>query len=489
MTARVLVVGLDAVEAPVLQRLVEEGRAPNLAALAARGRTAVVHPGCMDDLPGAIWQDIGTGRPAWVHGDYYPSRIHTGEALVRPIDPTVHADHYYWAIAARAGRRVLVVDQPLVPALTSVPEVTLVAEWHVHDQLWGSGSNPPELFAELEARHGRRPVDRCDTAHRGTLEGYEAWVGELLEQLETKTAMVEDLLGRQAWDLCTVGFSEGHCAGHQLWHLHDPTWSAHPAGCTPRQRGLLEDVYVGLDAAIGRLVAEAGDDATVLVFTSHGMGPYVGGPQLLPDLLARLGYGDARRLPPWVRPFLPVRTVQRLWRRFPSLKRATAGSSLQARGFLRPEVRAVAVPNNRVGAIRVRVAGREPDGGVRPEALPGVLDDLTAELLALEQPGTGERIVARVVRTAEAFGPERHPDLPDLLVVFRRDLGALVSAAGPRVGTVARGLQRPDLSRTGDHTDAAALWCAGPEAGVVPAGEPSHLDLAPAILAMLGVEA
>jgi predicted AlkP superfamily phosphohydrolase/phosphomutase len=160
---------------------------------------------------------------------------------------------------------------------------------------------------------------------------------------------------------------------------------------------------------------------------------------------------------------------------------------LQARGFLRPGVRAVAVPNNRVGAIRVRVAGREPDGGVRPEDLPGVLDDLTAELLALEQPGTGERIVARVVRTADAFGPERHPDLPDLLVVFRRDLGELVAAVGPRVGTVARGLQRPDLSRTGDHTDAAALWCAGPATGVIPAGEPSHLDLAPAILAMLEV--
>jgi predicted AlkP superfamily phosphohydrolase/phosphomutase len=115
-----------------------------------------------------------------------------------------------------------------------------------------------------------------------------------------------------------------------------------------------------------------------------------------------------------------------------------------------------------------------------------VLDDLTAELSALELPGTGERIVAEVVRTAEVFGPDRHADLPDLLVVFRRDLGELRAAVGPRIGTVERALQRPDLARTGDHTDAAALWCAGPASGAVPAGEPSHLDIAPAILAMLG---
>src|SRR5262245_38631072 len=104
---------------------------------------------CMDLLPGAIWQDLRTGRSAGAHGDWFPSRIHTGEAVVRPIDPTQHAQHYYWSAAARAGRRVAVVDQPLVPVIDSVDGATVIAEWHVHDQLWGRGSHPPELITEL----------------------------------------------------------------------------------------------------------------------------------------------------------------------------------------------------------------------------------------------------------------------------------------------------------------------------------------------------
>ncbi len=205
----------------------------------------------MDTLPGAIWQDVATGQESHRHGDYYPIRLHTGEQVIRSIEPTMHADRYYWTAAARAGRRVAIVDQPLVPVLPTVPEVTQIAEWHVHDQLWGSGSNPPGLFAELESRFGRQPIDRCDFAHRGTLDGYVSWTEELRRQLTTKTAMVEDLLAHEAWDLFSVAFGEGHCAGHQLWHLHDETWWSHPADCPERHRGLLDEVYVALDTALG----------------------------------------------------------------------------------------------------------------------------------------------------------------------------------------------------------------------------------------------
>jgi predicted AlkP superfamily phosphohydrolase/phosphomutase len=370
-----------------------------------------------------------------------------------------------------------------------VPEVTLIAEWHVHDQLWGSGSNPPELFAELEAIHGSPHIDRCDMAHRRTLDGYETWAGELLDRLRSKVSMLEDLLGRKDWDLFTVAFSEGHCAGHQMWHLHDPAWHAHPSGCSDRQRGLLEEVYVALDAAVGRVIDAAGPGATTLVFTSHGMGPYIGGTQLLPDVLRGLGLGDGRRLPPWIRPVLPVHIVQKAWARFPGLRRATAGTVLQQRGFVRPGVKAIAVHNNRVGAIRLNVRGREPAGEVDPAAADDLMADITEELLDLRHATSGERVVARVVRTADEFGPGRHPDLPDLLVVFRRDLGELSTVIGPRVGTISRAVQRPDYPRTGDHTDVARLWCQGPGAEALPAGRTiTTLDLAPAILSMVGLE-
>ena len=92
--------------------------------------------------------------------------------------------------------------------------------------------------------------------------------------------------------------------------------------------------------------------------------------------------------------------------------------------------------NNRCAAVRLNLAGREPNGQVQPGPEANtLLDELRAELEALEQPGTRERIVARVVTADEAFGPNHHPDVPDLMVAFRQDLGLLEAAESPRFGS------------------------------------------------------
>src|SRR4051794_4428463 len=108
MPAQVLVVGWDAVEAPIVEALLAHGRMPHLAELVADGATAALRADCMDLLPGAIWQDLTLGVSVGRHGDYYPERIHTGETVIRSIDPAQHAAAYYWAQAARAGRKVAV---------------------------------------------------------------------------------------------------------------------------------------------------------------------------------------------------------------------------------------------------------------------------------------------------------------------------------------------------------------------------------------------
>ena len=111
---------------------------------------------------------------------------------------------------------------------------------------------------------------------------------------------------------------------------------------------------------------------------------------------------------------------------------------------------------------------------------------LRQELMALEHPERGEPIVERVLSAEEAFGPERHPDVPDLMVVFRTDLGQLEACRSERVGLIRRPLFTPHKPRTGDHTTDSRLWAVGPG---VPAtrGEARAVDLAPTVLGLLGV--
>jgi predicted AlkP superfamily phosphohydrolase/phosphomutase len=153
--------------------------------------------------------------------------------------------------------------------------------------------------------------------------------------------------------------------------------------------------------------------------------------------------------------------------------------------------------NNRCAAIRVNVRGREPYGCVEPGAeADALVDELRRELLALRQPGTGEPIVDLVATPAELFGPEFHPDLPDLTVGFRTDLGRLEACESPRIGRVDVTLwsrdTRPDgwpvtLGRTGDHTDASRLWICAPGTSAHDGGTGSVLDVSPTVLTLLAV--
>jgi predicted AlkP superfamily phosphohydrolase/phosphomutase len=289
--------------------------------------------------------------------------------------------------------------------------------------------------------------------------------------------------------------------GHHFWHYLDPTHPAHEPNPPAGFADAIATIYARLDDALGRLIEAAGADATVLVVASHGMGRTAAGWQLLPEVLVRLGLSSdggtaggsaVRRLQNALRD-----RVRRRWVRvLQEVADTRLARAVQSRmgGMVFPlqssRTRATILPNNRVGAIRLNVQGREPYGCVAPGAeAAALLEELRRELLALEDPASGERIVARVETADEAFGPSHHPDVPDLLVIFRTDLGPLEACRSARVGTVRAPSRNARIPRTGDHTSESRLWAVGP--GIrrgAQVGGGSTLSIAPTILQLLGVE-
>ena len=154
-----------------------------------------------------------------------------------------------------------------------------------------------------------------------------------------------------------------------------------------------------------------------------------------------------------------------------------------------PGTLAVALRNNRCGAIRINLQGREPFGAVAPGAeAQALIENLRRELLALRQPGSNELIITRVVTAEEEFGRDHHQDVPDLMVTFRTDLGYLEDCVSESVGHVHAPVYHPHLPRTGDHTVESRLWIRGPG---IPAGnrleDANVLDIAPTVLRLLGI--
>jgi predicted AlkP superfamily phosphohydrolase/phosphomutase len=491
VSAKVLVIGLDAAEATLLERWAAEGELPAFARLTEEGVVGRLG-NSLETLPGAIWPELTTGISGGRTAQYYhPRQLHTGETALRRLEPEEVVEFpYYWSHVSDAGLRVAVVDQPqtvIPPGLNGL----MLTEWGLHDRNFGIESDPPEVLEELLARWGDHPVERCDS-HGYEEQGFKDLLAGLVAGAQRKTEFLLDLLNREQWDLFVCGFGETHCVGHQFWHFFDPDQPGYDRAAPQELREAVKTVYLEVGKGIGSLLDAAGPDTTVLVVASHGMGTAVGGYQLLPEFLVRTGFGSGSGTAAQVRSRTPT-TVKGIIRALvpgPIRRRVQARAGSLPLPLESPDTKAIALPNNRCGGIRFNLKGREPYGQVEPEEVGALIEDLRRELHALEVPEIGERIVESVVTAEEAFGPDHHPDVPDVIVVFRTDLGQINAAQSPSAGVLRLHQYGPDTPRSGDHTVESRLWAMGP--GIAPGTRVEGgnvLDLAPTVLALLGVPA
>jgi predicted AlkP superfamily phosphohydrolase/phosphomutase len=110
------------------------------------------------------------------------------------------------------------------------------------------------------------------------------------------------------------------------------------------------------------------------------------------------------------------------------------------------------------------------------------------ELGALQDPRTGQPIVDDIVTAADVFGRDHHEDVPDIMVVFRTDLGPLEQCVSDSVGLLRVPINYAGYPRTGDHTVESRLWILGPGAQRGECQKPGDvLDIAPTVLSLLNV--
>jgi predicted AlkP superfamily phosphohydrolase/phosphomutase len=498
VSARVLVVGLDACEVTLVERWAREGLLPHFATLQAASR-AVELDGPMRTLPGGIWPEIHTGMNSATSGHFYvPNQLRSGEARLRAtrVDE-VDAERYYWTLASRHGRRVAVID-PVQAAPAPRLNGAQLFEWGLHDRWLGVQSDPPELLRSLRSRHGDHPVTSCD-CHGETIAGYRKLRDGLLQGLAAKADFAPELLANESWDLYFCTISESHCAGHQFWHFIDPRHPWHDPSAPPDLREALLRIYQGIDEAVGRLVAAAGPDAEVLTVFSHGMDLYFDGPQLLPEFLVRLGLASGgnsaagSRLRAWKTRITHLpRPVKKVIKRLAQSAiggRAAAAAGCLVDPFESAQTRAGFVTNNRCGGIRLNLRGREPLGCIEPgDEADQVLAHVARELRALVNPANGKPIVADVFTARERFGACHHPDLPDLLCEFRTDAGMIEDCESPAVGRIHAPIYHPHSPRSGDHTPHSRVWMSGPLIDARHVADGGHVtDIAATVLAMLDV--
>ena len=502
MSAKHLVVGLDGADWLLVDRI-GAARLPTLARLRREGawaRLRSVPP--YATLPN--WSTFLTGLDPGQHGVFdFTTRRGTHVAFTAG---TVREAPTIAARLDRLGLRVACLGFPGTWPPERLSHGLFVSGWDspVAFEADRSFVWPPAQHAELVRRFGPLLFDDVDEllAER---PGWHAGLGARLEErIERRAAMGAALLADRPWDLFALYFGESDTASHHLHAHFDPSSPRHPKDATALERDGLPRVYAALDRALARLSAAAGPGVELTVLSDHGSTASSDVVVHLNRALVEVGLAAFRPARPLAAlaglargPLLGALSPRARDRLFRAFGRALPGwleSRARFAALDLPRTRVFSDELNYFPALHLNLRGREPEGTVAEEDLPGLERDLEAWRRGLRDPGTGRPIIEAIVPRDEVFsGPfvARAPDY--LLELARPDERAYAvmpaSGPGPAVERLdpSEHLGRKGRSLPGAHRPRGLLALHGP--GVRPGEiDARMLDTTPTLLARMGIE-
>lgn len=469
---RVAFIGLDAFDIDVARPWAASGELPVLASLLARGRCTPTEapPGL---FTGAVWPSIWTGVDPGHHGYHCWKQIRPGTYDFELHQVSEHglAAEPFWADLRRQGRTAVIIDPPHTAATDGLAGAQ-VLEWGGHDAVVPPSSIPADLIEDVLDRYGEHPSwGNCNQHGRGAAEHGE-FRDRMVQGACARADLTVELYRGHRPDLLVSVFGEGHCIGHQAWHLHDPEAPDHDPDLIAEVGDPVLAVYRAVDAGLGRILDALDPGTETFVLCSHGMGTHTDPTFLLDDVLLRLEAGRRFDRPRrWLRAadrivarargvvdrrssgpvrVVVARTVALLVAPLVALLgrrvhertfRWIAGAELADRRWFQQ-------PNNEPeGAIRLNRVGREPNGIIGDDEVDAEIDWLTEALHELRD-ADGAPIVRDVLLSRDLYDGPCLDVLPDLLVRWHRRSRMADRVSSPRIGEIHRPYQGV---RTGDH--------------------------------------
>ncbi len=488
--------GLDAADPDVIQDLVGQGRLPVLARLIGSGVFGRLKSPA-DLYAGGVWPTFYTGQAVPWHGIFHNKLWRPESMRVDvPSDEWIAA-RPFWESLAEADMEVCIVDVPMVLGQPRPVRGVYVGGWGTHDLIC-KGSWPTSLWRDLERRFGS-PLMPKEQFGRQSLHSLAKLHDALVRSTEQMRDIAIHLLNSRRWDFACVVFGAIHRAGHYLWDKSqiEGATVTDPESGTPDPA--LVSIYEAVDAALGEVLEHCPNDARVVAFSVHGMGPNPGWSDLLPDILARVDEQRGKRAPKLgmlyaVKRRLPFHWARPVLTRLPTWATDRMVPLWSRHMFDWSDTRYFPVPMDEAGYIRINARGRETHGIVAPSAeYRELCTELEGLITSLCDAASGAPIVGPIERAydqADSSAPARRL-IPDLIVRWQgpsaRAAKRLVSTKVP--GFVYEVPTRLPSGRSGNHTNKGWFIARGP--GVDPADltmEHDVVDLLPTVLKYLGVE-
>ena len=505
----IAIIGLDGATWDLAGPFLDAGDLPVLAGLIARGAHGVLRS-TVPPVTFPAWSSFMTGTNPGKHGIFDFTRRVPGTYEVAFVASRDRRVPTMWRVLSDAGRRVAVIGVPTTYPPEPVNGIMVGGfDSPVTTGIDGSFVHPREFYAEMTRAVGPYAITDFQELTIGPGWHDDAFP-KILAAVDRKRDLARYVLRRERWDCFMMLFGEADTASHHFWMFTDPASPRFDAERSPRFGRALRDVYRRLDAALGAILADLPDDATVLVASDHGFGgagttvlhlnrwladhgwlAFRGGGRGVGAGVARLVRRTALALlPRGLQERLVRRTGRGLARKLESWSRFGAIDMSRTRAF--------SEELNYAPSIWLNVRGRDREGCVAAGTeYDAAVRDLTAELLAWRNPTTGAPIVARVHRRDELYQGPCVSDAPDLVLELALDGGysypCLPTTPGERRSV--RQLARAEHvagkggGMNGSHRSEGMWVLAGPTVAPRAATEASIVDVAPSVLHLAGLPA
>jgi predicted AlkP superfamily phosphohydrolase/phosphomutase len=327
------------------------------------------------------------------------------------------------------------------------------------DEPWVQLAHPEELARELVRVAGRYKTVGWeeDTQALNTEQmGERAWLQHVHAVMDQRTDMALAALDAGPPPLFVTAWTATDRVAHMFWRLRDPASPRYDAALAAEHGEAIEDVYRKMDTIVAEVQGRLPPDTTLIILSDHGFHAFFRGLHVNRWLIDR-GY----------------------------LVLSEGGTSLAAADWSASRAYSLGT-----GQVYLNLQGREGQGTVAfGQERTLLLDQIRQELLQLQDPATGKKVLEDVILGASVYEGGGAALAPDLQLAYA---DGYQSSWATKLGGAPPDLFEDNPKKwSGDH---AASW-AGDTHGVLFSSrklEPDQLDpgiedVAPTVLIGLGV--
>lgn len=424
---KVLAVGVDAAEPRLVRALLKQGRLPVLDGLLQRGSWRRIKS--PEDIgSGAVWPTFITGTEPAEHGIFGEWCWDASTMSLRHY----HGHHLipFWKDLDQRGVTMGLLDVPFAPVL-GLSRGFEISEWGAHDVVEGRLQFSPSSIGGLLRHADAHPYsfDHVPSSQVSSMAELTGIRDGSLRGIESRGSLAQRLIDETRPDLAIIVFPETHHAGHYLWHTVAPDYPYYDSELrrSAKTGPTFADIYCAVDRQLEKLLRVVGDNASIFVFSLHGLRPTRGIPNFLETLMCEQGFAA---LTSWtsqtwrershsliriVKRLAPVRIKKIYYQTAPRQMTYRIAQPTMMASYDWSRTTAFALQSDQHGRIRINLAGREAKGIVPLEHYEEICRELDRFLRSLVT-DEGQALVNRVIRTAASPAAAMTLPLPDLIV-------------------------------------------------------------------------